>query len=158
MVRDSGRVSVAVLGPGWTGRVRTGVQAAGGGVGLGEADFLPDEDFLAGVLGVGVGVGAAVVSAAMLVRQRWAVMEPLMGRPSVVLVGVVHWRVILSPMRSAVRSVMGRGRLRDGGRGGPGLAQPVVRMARVAMSSRAGCADAGRFGGELRALLICLSA
>ena len=149
---------MAVLGPGWTGMVRTGVQAAGGGVGLGEADFLPDEDFLAGVFGVGggAGVGAAVVSAAMLVRQRWAVIEPLMGRLSVVLVGVVHWRVTLSPMCSAVRSVMGRGRLRDGGRGGPGLAHPMVRTARVAMSA-AGSAYASRWRGDLRAELICLS-
>jgi hypothetical protein len=124
-------------------------------------DFLLPEDFFAGGLGAGWGVGvmvdAAVVSAAMLVRQMWAVMFPLMGRLSVVLVGVVHWRMTLSPMRSAVRSVMGRGRLRDGGRGGPGLAQPIKTMARFAMSSAARGADAGRLAGELRALLICLS-
>ena len=138
-----------------------GVQAAGigvGGVGL-VVDFLLVEDFLVEGLGVGwrvEGVVAAVGSGAMVVRQMWAVMFPLMGRPSVVLAGVVHWRMTLSPMRWAVRSVMGRGRFRDGGRGGPGLAQPVIRMARFAMSS-AGSAEAKRLRGDLRAELICLS-
>ncbi len=134
------------------------MQAPGVGVGLGGADFFPDEGFLAGVLGVGwrVGVSAAVVSVAMLVRQRWAVIEPLMGRLSVVLVGVVHWRMTLSPMRSAVRSVMGRGRLSVGGRGGPGLAQPEVRTMRVAMSA-AGSTYGSPLRRDLRAELICLS-
>ena len=112
---------MAVVGPGWMGMVWTEVQAAVIGVGGVDlaVDFLPVAGFLVEGLGGGWGV-VAVVSAAMVVRQRLAVMGPLMGRLSVVLVGVVQWRMTLSPMRSAVRSVMGWGRLRLGGGVGRG--------------------------------------
>ena len=69
-------------------------------------------------------------SAGLPWRQSWAVSVPGMLTPSVVLEGVVQWRWTESPMRWAARSVTTSGRCRDGGRGGPGLAQPTSRMTR----------------------------
>ncbi len=81
------------------------------------------------------------------VRQRTAVIGPRRGRSSVVSMGVVQERWTASPMRSARRSEMGVGRLRDGGRGGPGLAQPVSRRAAKRVSAAWGVADAREGGG-----------
>ena len=60
-------------------------------------------------------------------RQSSAVMLPLMSRLSVLWAGVVQWSSTWSPMRWAVRSVTISGRLSEGGRGLPGLAQPMAR-------------------------------
>ena len=59
-----------------------------------------------------------------VMRQISAVIAPLTAMWSVVLVGVVQCSRTTSPMRSAVRSFTGSGRSSEGGRGGPGLAQP----------------------------------
>jgi hypothetical protein len=52
-------------------------------------------------------------------------------KPSTVWEGVVQWRRTRSPTRCAVRSLGISLRWRDGGRGGPGLAQAMRREARV---------------------------
>ena len=82
--------------------------------------------------------GAGVVG--LVWRQSWAVKVSVMLMPSVVLEGVVQWSWTWSPMRWAVRSATISGRCRDGGRGGPGLAQPMARgRRRVVLRARQGC-------------------
>lgn len=68
-------------------------------------------------------------------RQTSAVMGPLTGRRSFVVCGVVQCSRTRSPMRSAVRSFTVSGRLRDGGRGGAGLAHPNVKTIAVAAAA-----------------------
>ncbi len=66
-------------------------------------------------------------------RQSSAVSEPApclpaRGIPSVVKVGVVQRTVTVSPTRSAEKSRTGAGRCSEGGRSGPSLAHPVIRI------------------------------
>ena len=61
------------------------------------------------------------------IRQTSAVIGPLTSRWSVVIFGVVRCRRTTSPTRSAVRSFANSGRLREGGCGGAGLAQPAAQ-------------------------------
>jgi hypothetical protein len=64
--------------------------------------------------------------AGLVWRQNSAVRGPLRLRPSVVREGVVQWSWTWLPMRWAVRSVTTSARFRVGGRGLPGLAQPIA--------------------------------
>lgn len=82
-------------GPGWTGSRRMDVQVAGAAPGDGRS------------------------------RQSSATIGGLMRTPSVVSDGVVQTSRTSLPMRSARRSLTIEGRLRDGGWGGPGFAQPA---------------------------------
>ena len=64
-------------------------------------------------------------------------MAPLMGSLSVVRGSVVQWSWTSSPTRAAVRpDEMTAGRLRVGGKGGPGLAHPAREIkARIAATA-----------------------
>src|SRR5487761_685801 len=118
VVRLAGRASEASVGPGLTERRLTVGQ-----LGAAECD------------------GAAGSS-----RQISAVRGGGTLSPSVVLAGVVQWRATLLPVRMAVRSVMKRGRCRDGGRAGPGLAQPDKDATRRVTASAVALRWAGWLG------------
>ena len=60
-----------------------------------------------------------------VIRQSSIVIGFEMVSPSVVLEGLVQRRCTSSPTRSAARSAIGLGRCSEGGRGVPGLAQPL---------------------------------
>lgn len=80
-----------------------------------------------------------------------------MSVPSVVPSGLVQRMRTVSPERAVVRLVMGPGRLRDGGRGGVGLAQPVRRSARSGEKMRPSSGQRVRWpdGGGNGAKVFC---
>jgi len=90
-----------------------------------------------GVLTVSAGRGAEVMQdLAASARQRTGTrLDSRMEASSVVRVGMVKWRVTVSPERSARSLVTGAGRCNDGGCGTPGLAQPESTAKKDAMGS-----------------------
>jgi hypothetical protein len=62
-------------------------------------------------------------------------MGPLTAMREVVWVGVVQWSSTVSPMRWAARSFTGSGRLREGAKGGAGLAHPMAHRVRIAAAA-----------------------